>query len=123
MMLKTTMTAGFLLAAGSASDAAPTCNVPYLKGIQDVVVTGYMYVKAGKSCSITVANSPGPANETIIVQRPSHGTLEIRGLGLRYTPRAGFVGKDRFGYISHALDGRNNQPVKFPANIDVTVEP
>jgi hypothetical protein len=114
----------FLIAGASPVYADMTCNVPFIKFIPGTTSNGYMYVKSGKSCGIQVANSPGGATKSPQVQqRPSNGVLVINGLGLKYTPKKGFVGKDHFEYIRHALDPRNNAPVSGVMSVDVTVQP
>ena len=113
-----------LVAGVTASHAASHCNVPYFKIIADVEVTGHMYVKAGKSCSIQSANSPGGNTGIVITRRPANGQVQlIGGFKISYKPRAGFVGKDSFGYVRHALDARTGRPIQLPVNVDVTVQP
>ena len=122
-MLRTTKAAlSTVIATIVAGHAAPDCNVPFVKFISGVTNTGYMWVKSGKSCSIIVRNSIGGATKPPEVrQRPSNGALEVNGLALRYTPKAGFVGKDRFEYVRYAVDNRNN-PVSGGIIVEVTVE-
>lgn len=36
---------------------------------------------------------------------PLHGTAEVRGLKMVYTPRQGFVGSDRFSYTATGIGG------------------
>ncbi len=113
----------FFLAATISSSSAANCLVPNIHLIPDVTVTGYMYVKSGKRCSIVPDNSPGGTQGVDITQRPSNGTLELYRLGVRYTPRPDFVGKDSFGYLRHSIDHRTNRPITHPVMIEVTVEP
>jgi hypothetical protein len=122
-MLKTITALCVLLAASSNSHAAD-CDVPFIKFIPGITTTGYMSVKSGKSCSIRVAESLGGViRPPELAKRPSHGVVVIQGLGLRYSPKAGFVGKDRFEYVRHHMDPRNNKPVAGNIVVEVTVEP
>ena len=113
-----------LLLGTGFGHATSHCNVPFIKFIPGVTNTGYMWVKSGKSCKIIVANSLGGAMQgPDVKQRPSNGTLKVDGLGLQYTPKAGFVGKDRFEYVRHHLDARTNTPVSGGIIVEVTVQP
>ena len=117
-----TITALLLLVAGvSASRAASNCEIPPFGLIRDVTVTAAMYVTSGKRCTIGVANSAGGTLSHEITRHPSNGKVEINGLDIRYTPRAGFVGKDSFSYVRHARDFTNNRPIQLPVNMNVTV--
>ena len=112
-----------LVAASSSSHAAPSCHVPPFKMIWDVTVTATMQVTAGKRCTIVINNSTGGTHAFTLTRHPANGTVEIDGLKVRYTPKAGFVGKDSFSYIRHANNHRTNQPMKLPVEVDVTVTP
>lgn len=54
-----------------------------------------------------LANDPGMAAPQSLVLRsqPAHGTAQIVGSAIRYTPAAGFTGRDRFTYF--VKKGRN----------------
>jgi hypothetical protein len=124
MMIKIALTFCILIAGTAFSHAASHCTVPFVKFIPGVTNTGYMWVKSGKSCKITVSNSLGGATQgPEVKQKPSNGTLTVSGLGLTYTPKAGFVGKDRFEYLRHNLDHRTNKPVSGGIIVEVTVQP
>ena len=81
-----------------------------------------MYVKSGKRCTLLSNNSAGGNTGVEVTQCPVNGSIEVNGFSLAYTPKAGFVGSDSFGYVRHALDHRNNQPIKFMVTVAVTVE-
>jgi hypothetical protein len=121
MMIKTAMALTTLLATASFSHAAPSCQIPPFKMIQDVTVTGAMYVTSGKGCGVAVANSAGGVQSHEITRNPSNGKVEIDGFIVRYTSRSGFVGKDSFSFIRHVLDHRTNRPMALPVDMDVTV--
>lgn len=114
-----------VLATGvTSSHAESGCNVPYFKLLAHTEVTGHMYVKAGKSCSVQSANSAGGNTGIEIRRRPSNGQVQLTGgFKITYKPRAGFVGKDSFAYVRNALDSRTGRPIQLAVNIDVTVEP
>ncbi len=112
---------GAMIAQSAATSSL--CFVPSIKLIAGVTMPGYMYVKAGKSCAIVPNNSFGGTSGVQISERPAHGSLEYYKLGVRYTPRPGYVGRDSFGYIRHGLDGRTGRPVTFPVMVEVTVQP
>jgi Big-like domain-containing protein len=120
-MIKTTMAVSFLLAASNLSHAASNCEIPPFKLIPDVTVTAVMYVTPGKRCTIGVLNSAGGALSHEITRRPSNGKVEINGLDIRYTPRAGFVGADSFSYVRHSRDFSNNRPITLPVNMNIIV--
>jgi hypothetical protein len=86
-------------------------------------MTGYMTVKAGKSCGIQVGNSLGGSTGVEVTRRPVHGRVQSHGLGIVYMARAGFAGKDSFGYVRHGRDQHNGSPARYPVNIEVTVVP
>jgi hypothetical protein len=123
MMIKTIIAFSVLIAASSLSQAAPNCYVPFVKVVSGVTMPGYMFVTTGHSCSILLEHSAGPVQRVEILKQPSNGTLEQRTIGLRYTPRKGFVGKDSFSFQDHSLDARNNQPVVRGIAMEVTVNP
>jgi hypothetical protein len=107
----------------AAAHAAPTCNVPFFRVVSGVTMPGYMYVKAGHSCSVMLQNSGGPVQKVEILKHPSNGALEDRTIGLRYTPRKGFVGKDTFSFQDQSLDPRTNKPITRGIAMEVTVSP
>ena len=122
-MFKIALAFCILLAGTAFSHATSHCNVPFIKFIPGVTTTGYMWVKSGKSCGIKVAESRGGVTQPPeVAQRPSHGVVVVDGLGLRYSPKTGFVGKDRFEYVRHHIDPRNNKPVSGNIVVEVTVE-
>lgn len=53
-----------------------------------------------------------------IARKPTHGTVQIAGRRIRYTPKTGFVGVDRFSYYAAGLDGGKAQ-----AQVTITVSP
>jgi hypothetical protein len=112
------------LAAGAGSAQAADCNVPFFKLLAHTEVTGHMYVKAGKSCSIQSANAPGGNTGIEIRRRPSNGQVQLTGgFKITYQPRPGFVGKDSFAYARKALESQTGRPVTLAVNVLVTVEP
>jgi len=58
-----------------------------------------------------------------VTRRPANGQVHIKGFSIYYKPRAGFVGKDSFGYVRQALDAGTGRPIRIPVNVDVTVQP
>ena len=122
-MIRTPAALVFLIAGAGASQAAENCDVPAFKVVQDVAMTGYMTVKAGKSCGIGVGHSLGGSTGVEVTRRPAHGSVQSRGLIIVYTARAGFTGKDSFGYVRHGRDESNGSPARYPVNIQVTVVP
>lgn len=85
-------------------------------------VDSHMTVRSGKRCNITFRSS-GPTEATVIVQRPSNGTVSIGAVGrVTYQARSGFVGSDTFIYARRGRDARNN-PSDRQVRILVTVNP
>ena len=112
-----------LFVGGVASAQAEDCNIPYFKLIPDVEVTGHMYVKAGKSCSVQSVNGDGGNIDIVLRRRPANGQVQIVSpFRITYKPRPGFVGKDSFSYVRHARD-YSNKSFALPVNMDVTVNP
>ncbi len=110
--------------AGISTQAAAqtNCHVPNFNVIHNGTVTGYMYVKPGRTCSVMLTNSLGGVKSVEVTKKPSNGSLELRVFGLRYIPRQGFVGKDTFSFRDHALD-RYGNPVTHDIVMEVTVSP
>lgn len=73
----------------------------------------------GQPVLLPVLDNDGPLVALhSIANHPAHGTVQIVGRQPRYTPKAGFVGIDRFTYIAAGLDG-----AKAQAEVTITVSP
>ncbi|HZP70345.1 MAG TPA: Ig-like domain-containing protein [Pseudolabrys sp.] len=81
-----------------------------------------MTVRSGKTCSL-IFRSSGPTYRTVILVRPSHGTVSVGDVGrIIYRAHPGYVGADTFVYARRGLDSRNN-PIDATIRIAVTVTP
>lgn len=121
-MLRIILAFGMLAAGSTWSQAGiDTCYVPYIKVVDGVTKPGYMFVKAGYSCTMSLKDSGGAVQKIEVTKRPSHGTLEQRPFGFRYTPRKGFVGKDSFGFRDYS-QGVSRTIVRS-VDMDITVQP
>jgi len=122
-MIRIAVALGLLVGMVSSSQAESDCNIPYFKMFPDVEVTGHMYVKAGKSCSVQSVNGDGGNIDVVVRRRPTHGQVQIlAGFKISYKPHPGFVGKDSFSYVRHARDFANRS-FALPVNMEVTVQP
>jgi len=111
-----------LLVVFSATSAlaAPNCQVPHFRTLENQTVTGYMTVKSGKSCAIILRSSAGPMYGAHIIARPANGSVRIdAGNRVVYQPRRGFTGNDSFTYARSGLDARNNPTVR---TVQIAVE-
>ena len=107
---------------GSIDASAAGCMAGTIRTFHGQTVDGHMTVRSGKRCSITFRSS-GPTEVTVIVQRPSNGTVSIGAVGLViYQARPGFVGSDTFIYARRGRDARNN-PSDRQVRIHVAVNP
>jgi len=81
-----------------------------------------MTVRSGKTCSL-IFRSGEPTYQTVILVRPSHGTVSVGDVGrVIYRARPGYVGADTFTYARRGLDSRNG-PMNATVRIAVTVTP
>jgi hypothetical protein len=94
--MRTLITFSFaLLVVGADAASAAPC-MPWVRTLHGQTVDGHMTVRSGKRCTITF-RSGGPTETTVIIQRPSNGTVTLGGVGrVTYQSRAGFVGRDTF---------------------------
>jgi hypothetical protein len=110
--------AGMLL-----GDAANACSVPFIRTLENQTVTGHMTTRSGRTCRIHFHSSTGPMRSIEVVQRPSHGTLDLGGhQSIAYKPGANFIGSDSFTYARRGLDKRGNPAVRT-IQVNVTVTP
>jgi hypothetical protein len=65
---------------------------------------------------ITPDLSAGPLDSVAVETAPAHGTATVSGLGLTYTPAAGFHGTDSFTYTA-----TNRAGTSAPATVTMTV--
>ena len=65
-----------LLLALSA-EAAARCSVPRITTFENQTVDGHMQADSGRPCRIRFLSSSGPMSGVDIVQRPSHGTVQV----------------------------------------------
>jgi Bacterial Ig domain len=120
-MNKYLLAAGLIISflGGGIPSAAANC-FPSVRTFHDQTVDGTMTVRSGKRCSISFRSS-GPTETTVIIQRPSSGSVSISGGGkVVYQARKGFVGNDTFTYARRGRDTRNN-PSDRQVRVRVTV--
>ena len=109
-----------LLITGEVSWAA-SC-MPFVRTFHGQTVDGYMTVRSGKRCNISFRSS-GPTETTVIVQRPSSGTVSVGSVGrVTYQARAGYTGKDMFIYQRRGAGARGGPSVRT-VRVNVTVNP
>lgn len=112
---------------GVATDArGVTYWVQMFGSVDDSAAPGTVAAAADRGRTIfgqpvllsVLANDDPLASLHSIATRPAHGTVQIVGRQVRYTPKPGFVGTDRFSYHAAGLDGSKAQ-----AQVTVTVSP
>ena len=81
-----------------------------------------MTVRAGKTCSIRLLNSPGPVQRTSLVSGPAAGAAKVSGTSITYVPRSGYTGPDRFTYARGGED-RYGRPSVKTVTVNVSVIP
>lgn len=65
---------------------------------------------------VPLALSGGPATSVAVVVGPSHGVAAVSGVGISYTPTAGYSGADSFTYIASNASGDS-----APATVTITI--
>lgn len=107
---------------GLAGEPASAVCAPFVRWVHNQTVDNYMTVRSGKTCSL-IFRSHGPTYQTIILVRPSHGTVSVGDVGrVIYRAHPGYVGADTFTYARRGLDSRNT-PMNATIRIAVTVTP
>ncbi|WP_063828191.1 Ig-like domain-containing protein [Bradyrhizobium sp. ORS 285] len=86
---------------------AMNCWGPTVSTLGNQTVQGQMFVVAGKRCAMKLRMSHGPMLNAQVLEQPSHGSATVRGLQVIYSPRAGYIGEDRFVYAWKGLDPLN----------------
>ncbi|WP_158664919.1 putative Ig domain-containing protein [Pseudomonas sp. SWI44] len=66
--------------------------------------------------AISLALSGGAATSVTVTSAPAHGSAIASGLGIRYTPSAGYSGSDSFAYTANGPGGTS-----APATVTVSV--
>ena len=111
-----------LVLLGLASKPASAACAPFVRWVNNQTVENYMTVRSGKTCSL-IFRSGGPTHQTVILVRPSHGTVSVGDVGrVIYRAHPGYVGPDTFTYARRGLDSRNG-PMNATIRIAVTVTP
>ena len=94
--------------------------MPFVRWMNGQTVDGYMTVRSGKTCSVDF-RSAGPTDRTVILARPSHGSVTLGSVGrLTYKARTGYAGKDTFTYARRGTTSRN-APMDATVRVNVTV--
>jgi hypothetical protein len=111
-----------LVLVGLACEPASAVCAPFVRWVNNQTVDNYMTVRSGKTCSL-IFRSGGPTYQTVILVRPSHGTVSVGDVGrVIYRARLGYIGADTFTYARRGLDSRNG-PMNATVRIAVTVTP
>jgi hypothetical protein len=102
-------------------EAAARCSVPRITTFENQTVDGHMQADSGRPCRIRFLSSTGPMQGVDIVQRPSHGTVQVGEVNsIIYTSQAGYVGSDSFTYARRGLTTRGSPAVRT-VRVAVTV--
>ena len=109
-----------------ASAKSPACSVKPFQGasLPQGAVAQMRIVNTGQACVISSYRLPAehanPADSGRITRQPGHGKAEFAAPHAKYTPEAGYVGKDEFEFEAFAR-GRSNQNVRLKVQVQVQV--
>jgi hypothetical protein len=109
-----------LLFSTSLASAAPRCDVPLIRTLDNQTVSGTMYATSGRPCGIVVQHTNGPMFSAELVQIAKNGKVVVAGGKIVYTSRPGYVGEDQFTYARRGMNNRN-EPVVRTVNVTVQV--
>jgi uncharacterized protein YhjY with autotransporter beta-barrel domain len=98
---------------GGTSSAA-TVSITVAAAFSVTPMSATIFANTSANPIVPVIN--GSASSLIIVSGASHGTASVSGLGLRYTPAAGYVGSDSVVVIAS-----NGSTSSAPATISISV--
>jgi hypothetical protein len=120
-MMRVSGLAVLLLLAFSA-EAAANCSVPRFRTMVNQTVDGFMAADSGKPCGVHF-HAAGPRFSVAILQRPSHGTVQIGGVGsVIYRSKSGYAGSDSFTFERRGLTTLG-APAVTTTRMAVTVSP
>jgi len=112
-----------LMLIACCAEAAARCSGPGIYPIDNQTVITRVSMKSGSTCRIRFVWSSGPMHGAKIVQRPSHGTVQVGEFqSINYVSRRGFVGSDAFTYARHGFT-RGGTPTTRTVQVLVTVRP
>ncbi|MGZ5866562.1 MAG: Ig-like domain-containing protein [Xanthobacteraceae bacterium] len=122
-VLKSTMIAAVLLAAGAAEAQDTRCGGGY-RTMAGQQTQAWLDTRAGKPCHmtyVTFGNSRGSSGISV-VSAPKNGSVSTSGTGFRYAPRAGFHGTDhmtlRFGWNGPPSNKPSSGTVVFNVRVE-----
>lgn len=75
-------------------------------------------VMANSTNNVIAANTSGTVDSIALVSLPLHGSAQIIGTTISYTPAQGYIGSDSFNYAATNASGSSE-----PATVTVTVNP
>jgi hypothetical protein len=111
-----------LLLLAWSVDAAANCSVPRFRTFAGQTVDGFMQADSGKPCAVHF-HSAGPRFSVGILQRPSHGSVQIGPVGsVIYQSKAGYTGGDSFTFERRGLTS-GGAPAVTTTRMAVTVSP
>ncbi len=104
----------------ATDDAGYTATIDYPIQIADAVpvaVDDSATTQANQAATVAVAaNDTGIVTSIALASLPSHGSAEVRGLEVVYTPAADFFGSDGFTYTASGPGGTS-----APASVSLSV--
>jgi hypothetical protein len=101
-MMKALGVATLMLLALSGQ-AAANCAVPRFRTFANQTVDGFMAADSGRPCAVHF-HAAGPRFSVDILQRPSHGTVQIGTIGsVIYRSKVGYAGNDSFTFERRGL--------------------
>jgi hypothetical protein len=91
-------------AAAFAQTGERRCSVPPFYGATSATgaVATMHVVNDGHACGFHMLSRGSNVESVTITEPPAHGKIEVEGAAVRYTPAAGYVGKDQFRAVSSA---------------------
>ena len=104
-MFRQAVFGAFALFAGSAAlGETRNCEVPQFHTADNATVPGRMFVRTGKSCTVSMGMGIGGVQNAQMVKMPERGTVAVGAYRVIYTPHKGYTGTDRFVYSRENVD-------------------
>ncbi|ATN37805.1 hypothetical protein ACO34A_29015 (plasmid) [Rhizobium sp. ACO-34A] len=112
--------ADFTITATDVHGASSSSAYTLVIAVQAPVANAISAIVSANSSanSLPLDIGGGLAASVAVVSAPSHGTAQVSGLEISYTPTAGFSGTDSFTYTATNASGTSN-----PATVSITVSP
>ncbi|AKV02641.1 Fibronectin type III domain protein [Labilithrix luteola] len=105
-------------AGGTSAPATVSVTVNPLPPAPIAHSVGETIPRNSTKTPITLNITGGPPTSVSVLTGPSHGTVDVVGTGITYTPTTGYTGLDSFTYTATNAGGTS-----APATVSITVSP